>query len=148
MGWNCLPLAFSRASGMPYETILNEIGHDGSEIINDLPEPFCRRGFHPNEVIGCLLNYGVSATRFELYPASKPSVMAQIYALEPPVEQFMKLMRSATGVLDCRRSSDGAGHALVFKAGIVSDTSIAFKAESIECIERNGFHPIGLWVVR
>ena len=54
---------------MPLADIFDEIGHDGSQIIwPDLPEPMCRRGFHPQELIDVCLARGYAATRIELSP--------------------------------------------------------------------------------
>ena len=33
------------------ETLIRQLGHDGSEIVRPGPEPLCRRGFHPQELI-------------------------------------------------------------------------------------------------
>lgn len=38
--------------GRPVKDLISKIGHDGSEIRwPDLPEPKCRRAFHPQEVL-------------------------------------------------------------------------------------------------
>jgi hypothetical protein len=50
------------ATGISVETIIEAVGHDGSEIIYpDLDEPYCRRSFHIQEMINvCMLsNIGV-----------------------------------------------------------------------------------------
>ena len=67
--WMCLPASFAMVLGLPLSVIFDEIGHDGSQIVKpELPEPMCRRGFHPQELIHLCLNHGHAATRVELYP--------------------------------------------------------------------------------
>jgi hypothetical protein len=56
--WSCLPSAFAMAIDISVETIIEVVGHDGSEIIYpDLDEPYGRRSFHIQEMINvCMLN--------------------------------------------------------------------------------------------
>jgi hypothetical protein len=69
--WSCLPTAFAMAMNIPVGEILTYIGHDGSEIIwPDLPEPKCRRAFHPQEIIMFAFVRGWAAIHFELNPQS------------------------------------------------------------------------------
>lgn len=50
--WSCLPTAFSTVTGISLENLLDEIGHDGSEIIfPDAPDPLSRKAFHPQECL-------------------------------------------------------------------------------------------------
>ena len=67
--WMCLPASFAMVLDLPLAAIFEEIGHDGSQIMRpDLPEPTCRRGFHPQELIHVCLSHGHAATRVELFP--------------------------------------------------------------------------------
>jgi hypothetical protein len=60
--WSCFVTAFAMACRTPVEKIIKEIGHDGSAIIfPENPEPYCRRGFYPDEIIVALLNLGFVA---------------------------------------------------------------------------------------
>lgn len=54
--WSCSPTALAMVLDEPVHAIINEIGHDGSEIFKaDLPDPYCRKGFHIQELtILCL----------------------------------------------------------------------------------------------
>ncbi len=50
--WTCLPTAVAMAAGVTLEYVLDQIGHDGSEIVfPDLREPLCRRSFHIEECL-------------------------------------------------------------------------------------------------
>ena len=74
--WMCLPASFAMVLDLPLADIFDEIGHDGSQIVwPDLPEPMCRRGFHPQELIHLCLNHGYAATRVELY--SRPVLIGR-----------------------------------------------------------------------
>lgn len=71
--WSCLPTAFAIVLGCPVEYVLELIGHDGSEKLwPALPEPFCRRSFHIQELImvAWKMNYCVTpfSTECELQP--------------------------------------------------------------------------------
>jgi len=69
--WSCLPTAFAMAMGEPVKDIMDYLGHDGSEIIwPDLPEPKCRRAFHPQEIVMFAFMRGWAAIHFELNPQS------------------------------------------------------------------------------
>jgi hypothetical protein len=44
--WSCVPTSLQMLLEIPFQVILAEIGHDGSEIKHpEHQEPFCRRGF-------------------------------------------------------------------------------------------------------
>jgi hypothetical protein len=61
-----VPTSFSIAIDIPLAEMLEAIGHDGSQIIHhDLPEPRCRRAFHPQECLQVLDALGYAATPFE-----------------------------------------------------------------------------------
>lgn len=50
--WSCLPTAFSTVTGIPLSNLLDEIGHDGSEIVfPNSPDPLSRKAFHPQECL-------------------------------------------------------------------------------------------------
>jgi len=67
--WSCVPYAFATATGIEVTTLLDTIGHDGSEIIfPDLEEPFCRRGFLGQEVVLALYSLGWLASEFQFEP--------------------------------------------------------------------------------
>ena len=87
--WMCLPTSFAMVLDLPLSAIFDEIGHDGSQIIwPDLPEPTCRRGFHPQELIHVCLNHGHAATRVELYPVLARRRTAVDYIIAYPDEQL------------------------------------------------------------
>lgn len=64
--WSCLPTAFAMAMEVDLDTIIREVGHDGSRILfPKLPEPHCRRSFHIQELIRVAWDYGFGITEFQ-----------------------------------------------------------------------------------
>ena len=64
-----MPLAFAMALEIPVVELLEELGHDGSELVfPNLPEPACRRGFHIQELVHVALRHGFALTPVELFP--------------------------------------------------------------------------------
>lgn len=50
--WTCLPTSVAMLLDKKLETVLDYIGHDGSEIAwPSKPEPQCRRAFHIQEIV-------------------------------------------------------------------------------------------------
>lgn len=43
---------------IPVNYLFNVIGHDGSDIVNNQPEPLCRRAFHLAEVVAAGIKLG------------------------------------------------------------------------------------------
>ena len=67
--WSCLPTSFANMLGYDPIRFIREIGHDGSEIVNDKAEPYCRRSFHPEECIRAALRLaGAYICTYEAYP--------------------------------------------------------------------------------
>lgn len=72
--------------GISIEETLQEIGHDGSEIIwPHLTEPSCRRAFHISEIIELFDCKGFSLTPIDCLPRSVPFLASDV---EPYNIQF------------------------------------------------------------
>lgn len=57
------------AMGFSVQALIDEIGHDGSEILwPDLPEPHCRRGFIPHEFIHIGMKLDMLIVTFQKSP--------------------------------------------------------------------------------
>jgi len=70
--WSCLPTAFAMATNRPVDRVISDIGHDGSEIIfPDLDEPYCRRGFHIQELVSVCMFHNTGVIQIELDPVSE-----------------------------------------------------------------------------
>ena len=71
--WSCAVTAFAMALHVPVQELIQEIGHDGSEIVfPELEEPMRRRGFHSQELIYAAWKRGFTVTPIELMPVIAP----------------------------------------------------------------------------
>lgn len=119
--WSCLPTAWSYVIGWPVWSIIKAIGHNGSQICwPNLPEPNCRRGFHPQELIYLGDRFGFVTTTFE------PIAMLESPGGHESVEidfttKFEKLLDESNGVLT--GEINGQRHAIAWLNGKVLDPS-------------------------
>jgi hypothetical protein len=61
------------------ETIYQELGHDGSKRVRDKPEPLCRRGFHPQELIQvCSHSRGWVVETLEARPRFEDNIIVKV----------------------------------------------------------------------
>jgi hypothetical protein len=112
-------MSFAWVSGIDFNQIIEEVGHDGSEIIwPHLPEPLCRRGFHIQEMIVVMLRHGFAVIPIEAYPTSKPTEIATIFKI--PFPQFADIFTQNEGVL-VGLNVKGNGHALGWKCNQLYD---------------------------
>jgi len=96
-GWSCLPVSFGMCLNIHPKDMFRLIGHDGSQILNDLPEPYCRRAFHIQECIDiCIqqLQFPV-----EIHAEWIIEVQDRIHKLVVPENRFMSYLALHTGVL-------------------------------------------------
>lgn len=102
-GWSCVPTAFAMCLEHKVEHLLTWLDHDGSEIIWPyLPEPYCRRGFHIQEMILIAHVLGFTCTPFEALPLSCPVGAKKPYEVqmgETPNDRMIKLLTDNWGVL-------------------------------------------------
>lgn len=96
--WSCFPTSFAIILDVPIERIIEELGHDGSEIIrpNKL-EPYCYRGFHPQEFTKLCLNYGQALINFDVEPLNYNG--ETIIKMSSDLEYILKLMTHNVGVI-------------------------------------------------
>jgi hypothetical protein len=115
--WSCLPTAFATGISMLVDELIKEVGHDGSEIVNDMDEPYCRRGFHPQEIIPICLKKGYSVTEIEKFPEICQGNNL-IYVI--PINNIKILMEDYKGVI-CGTWYNKNEHAAYYNKGIVYD---------------------------
>lgn len=72
--WSCTVAALAMVTDSTIEEIIDYIGHDGSETLNSLPEPSCRKGFHQQELLDVALLMGHSMTVIEAEPVQLNSL--------------------------------------------------------------------------
>ena len=60
--------AAAMAFDIQLDDLIKVIGHDGSDVLNNLPDPGCRKGFHMQEIVDAGLALGFSLTLIEARP--------------------------------------------------------------------------------
>lgn len=137
--WSCLPKAFAMASGIPVEVIIEEIGHDGSEILfPQYKEPYCRRGFHIQELINVMDDHGILVTPFEtelqLIGGTKPNYTIKKVKLIDP-EYMRRKMFNSVGVL-VGDTNKGNRHAIIWRTGLMYDND----GSVVDCFQIKCFY--------
>lgn len=133
--WSCLPAAFAMAMNTELSTLIDLIGHDGSDIINDYPEPYCRRSFHIQEILPAVLTLGYNCTIIE----SKPTFVIPYGDSQPEVlniNHIPEIMDKYPGII-CGMWTKRS-HAAYHKNGIIYDPNgysypLGFRHIDIEC---------------
>ena len=119
--WSCLPKAFALALEVDFANLIRKVGHDGSEIVRpELPEPYCRRSFHIQEMIDYTTWLGYSVTPIEAFPRS---VVDDIVLPLPGdhVKRMVDYLSRYSGVLTGQGVPSGRHHAVAWKNGRVLD---------------------------
>ena len=104
-GWSCLLVAFAMAIDESYQDLINEIGHDGSEKIwPEVNEPYCRRAFHPQELIDCCFSRGFTVIEIEKYPKLRPMYfdflkIHTVFNNDKATSRYHKYIQTFPGVL-------------------------------------------------
>lgn len=98
--WSCLLTSFSMVLEVEESTLIDKIGHDGSDILwPQLPEPHCRRSFSIHELIKVSYQFG-----FHVVPTAAKYFTMPDYDVEPktfttPKEHLDEIMRRHDGVI-------------------------------------------------
>lgn len=120
--WSCIPTSFAMVFGIPVQKIFDKLGHDGSEILfPELPEPYCRRSFHVQEMVdvGYTLRRHVLILERELYLSPSDGQIKKINPLLP----FDAYMKDNPCVL-MGTLPNGMRHAVAYLDGKYYDPSI------------------------
>lgn len=123
--WSCMPAAFATATGIPLDTLLESIGHDGSEIIfPDLEDPLCRRTFNTQEIAFALFQFEWLVTTYDV---NWISIVDDDHAFEvTPVNASTLLepiMRDSIGVVAGIVKTTGNRHAAAWDGRLLYDPS-------------------------
>ncbi len=100
--WTCYPTAASILTKIPIQKIIETVGHDGSEKVED--GPFSKRAFHTHEMAIALYKLGWSLTPFAAAMALK------FYPTMDELSDFMELY--AEKVIVCIETNYNTIHAL------------------------------------
>lgn len=147
--WSCSITAAAMAINIPVDQLIDQLGHDGSEIVfPHLPEPACRRGFHSQEIIHLAWRLGCTVTPMELFPMIAPSEgvgAVHVFFDGDQVDnwqRFLNIINNTEGVLE------GAGkacrHAVYYDHGLIYDPDLnggpIYGFSKVACTAR-GFYP-------
>ena len=145
--WMCLPASFAMALDLPLASVLQVVGHDGSEIIwPALPEPICRRGFHPQELIDVCLAHGYAATLIELAPCVTPAYdnpIRRVWPDDMAWPRFISEIHISQGVIE--GVGMRCGHAVAYDHGRIFDPDGIEYAYSVQACEGRDFYTQRLW---
>jgi len=116
--WSCLPTSFAMALDCKVDELIEEIGHDGSEIIYpDASEPLNRRSFHTQELIDCAIKRFHAVVPIEIIPVSCNDVKGELYDVkfqEGNEIRIMKYLNRFDGVIVGRGIRSGLPHAVAW----------------------------------
>lgn len=108
----------------PVEKVIKALGHDGSEILwPEYGDPYCRRGFHPQELIRYAYNLGKQVISFEAQPVSIGTYDID-KPFEVPIGGWNEILKMEIGVLVgtmCNKQ-----HAVVWDGERIVDTDGIF----------------------
>lgn len=120
--WSCLPTAFAMLADVTLQDVLDECGHDGSEILfPNLIEPVCRRSFHIEELQYVALTYGFCLVHYVPGIVYEPSLGCSAELLF--TEFFLDVYGSNNGLLLGKPKDKTLGHAVAWdaKEGLIYD---------------------------
>ncbi len=123
--WSCTATAFAMVLSIDVATIIDMVGHDGSEIYwPDLPDPLCRRGFHIQEMVEVADCLGWSVTPFEarLFSGGPNKIPKEIMLREQPALRMQRVMRNRRGVIN-GTTLRGTGHSVAWDGLNAIDTN-------------------------
>ena len=158
--WSCVAVSFAMAINRSFDEFVEEVGHDGSEVIWPwLPEPMCRRGFHIQECIRVAMRHDFTVTPVELIPAIAPSSLPPTPSSEDTIP-YPVLYGPTLNTNFCyfdqhvlygRGVITGVGrqclHAVAFDHGTIYDPEgITYSYSQEHCLEM-GFITQCLWLV-
>ena len=122
--WSCLPTSFAMAFNMTLRDLLDEVGHDGSEILHHgLAEPYKRRSFHPQEMIDAGLRLDIAVVQIEALPiiTSSYGTSKLIHDVPEAEKRIEDYMRSFNGVMTGRTQPNNLPHAVYCHKGVIYD---------------------------
>ena len=146
--WMCAVTSLAMALDMSVESVIDEIGHDGSDIIFPLlNEPKCRRGYHSQELIKQAWQHGFAMTPIELFPETlsmDQTIRRRVWTEEECWERFTTVVGSTRGILEGRGMS--CLHAVYNHYGTIYDPDgYEYEYSQEEC-ERRQFYASRLWI--
>lgn len=114
--WMCFPTAFAIVLGIPVWDLLDEIGHDGSEVIAPKQQhPMDVRAFHPQELSMCCWRRDYLVMPFEFAPCfNNPDTPETPFKIKRTTdEEIQEIVSGNPGVM-CGVNHNGHNHAIAW----------------------------------
>lgn len=148
--WSCMAASFAYVAGIDEEHFYEIIGHDGGEIVfPTMQEPQRRRGHHIQECISAMLGLGFTVTPIEYYPmilSPTPRTRENIIvSFGDNRKRFEELIKSSTGVIECRTGQ--SQHAVANDLGFITDPDGMGYGFDIERMAKRNLYPFRYWKV-
>ncbi len=97
--WSCTIASAAMVMGTSIEELIEEIGHDGSAIINpDFKSPGNRKGFHIQEIIDAAWSRGYTVTPIDAVPCQTVKG-DDVFKLNFPEERLLTYLKYNQGLL-------------------------------------------------
>jgi len=150
--WSCAITALAMALDIPVKNVIEEAGHDGSEIIFPLlMEPACRKGFHSQELVQIAWRHGYAMTPVELFPMILATDHSKTHHVWYQTEaeyraRFMRIINSTCGILEGRGKR--CHHAVYNCYGQIFDPDpgmLVYEFSFANC-EKRKFYASQLWI--
>jgi hypothetical protein len=123
--WSCTLAAYAMALNLELDQLISKIGHDGSQILwPHLPDPMCRRGFHPQEFNLIARDMGYHPCMWERVPTFAPSEGVAPQYINENIRFWGLAISSQLGVIFGTVRDTGVGHAAATYNGSVYDPSL------------------------
>ncbi len=137
--WSCMPTAFAMVLGVKVEQFIKWIGHDGSEIMwPGMPEPYCRRGFHPQEFQKPCNKLDYVVIEIEASPKlqdpQNPTNFHQVFTSEQEKTRLDLAMRHQEGVVTGYYAASRKRHALAWSGTKFYDPSTAIETSKSDYV--------------
>lgn len=113
--WSCLPTCAAIVLGLEPREVIEEIGHDGSEIVFS---DGGRRGFHVQEIVDVLIERGECPVLIETVPFAVHG--GETYDVPVSPTRILSYLENYPGILLIEKSN-GRQHACVWDMESVLD---------------------------
>jgi hypothetical protein len=124
-GHHCTIYAAAMVLDTQPQQLINEIGHDGTEIIYpDREHPHNMRGVHKQEILDCFARRGYGILQVEIMPVlgNVHGDSTPVYNKETAVARFLTYLTDHRSILYGQGPHTGeAMHAVAYERGIVYD---------------------------
>jgi hypothetical protein len=137
---SCVITSVAMLLNVPIEELVQQIGHDGSELIHGTP-----RGHHIQEIIDLLDGLHCSLTPIQFEPEYRATVNSAAYPLKVREHDRLEQHLEGDGLLTGRRRN--VGHCCAYMKGLVFDPvncSRTIVYPIIDCA-LNNFFPTIFW---